>query len=548
MKKYIIYLLLILSIAYLYANDVAINECKSDIYFANGIMTDEGNATKNLDLIWKKVLAEQYDSNLSKMEKELNFKTAYNETYGFSGDIYEAYLQLASESEGWRDLYLFISYVVGHTGDEKDWYNQALSLITGMNEEMIRQAYEADLSMQTTDYKNSIALGHSVIVVAHSQGNLFTNDAYKDITQDDGSWRKNYFTAVAVASPATKLFEDNNKDPHIGFENDPVAYLGTLGTTQNPNRSYKYRNALGELVENSFDVQFHSFDYYMGEDILFQDGIGERNVSTDIGKVIIMSFLQEAIQNHRDAPSQWQTDQEFDRNTCNYKITIKHRWDPSIEMAEKVYPFNAAKKLYQVNGEWVKASCGGKSIVGEGHELLAWDGKQDNECLMIDNIEEEMIYNQEQFIRFFVMYHISYHATADYPFSNSVYSFGTKDEITIDKINNEYTNDIVECSGMTEFGNIGIPGTYPFNNIGLLVNVSTQQFTGALMGDYIQIRSDAIYNILLTTECILNKVNKTLEDSIRLETVGFSEIYDFYYGTDTLWHQRMFGEFKLYYK
>ncbi|MBD3789252.1 MAG: hypothetical protein IE885_02605 [Campylobacterales bacterium] len=87
------------------------------------------------------------------------------------------------------------------------------------------------------------------------------------------------------------MLEDNNKNPHIGFDNDPVAYLGTLGTTQNPNRSYKYRNALGELVENSFDVQFHSFDYYMGEDILFQDGIGERKVSTDIGKVIIMNFL-----------------------------------------------------------------------------------------------------------------------------------------------------------------------------------------------------------------------------------------------------------------
>ena len=174
MKKYFIYLLLILSTIAVLANDVAINECKSDIYFANGIRTTAEDADNNQKIIWKKVLAEQYGGNLLKMEKELNFKTAYNKTYGFSGDIYEAYLQLANESEGWRDLYLFISYVVGNTGDEKDWYNQALSLITGMNEEMIRQAYEADLSVQITDYKNSIALGHSVIVVAYSQGNLFT--------------------------------------------------------------------------------------------------------------------------------------------------------------------------------------------------------------------------------------------------------------------------------------------------------------------------------------------------------------------------------------
>lgn len=394
MKKYFIYLLLILSSTYLHANDTAINECKSDIYFANGIMTDEGNATKNRDLIRDNLLIEQYNGDLSKINKELNFKTAYNNTYGFSGDIYEAYLQLAGENEGWRDLYLFISYILGNTGDEKDWYNQALSLITGMNEEMIRQAYEADLSVQITDYKNSIALGHSVIVVAHSQGNLFTNDAYKNITIGDGAWRKAYFTAVAVASPATKLLEENNKDPHIGFDNDPVAYLGTLGTTQNPNRSYKYRNALGELVENSFDVQFHSFDYYMGEDILFHDGIGERKVSTDIGRVIIMSFLQEAIQNHRDAPSQWETTQEYGKDTCDYKITVKHRYDPhNITMDDPdtmVYPFAPNKKLYQAKDEngvfqYLKASCGGENILSE------WDGKKENECWLINNPQEEKI-------------------------------------------------------------------------------------------------------------------------------------------------------------
>jgi len=58
-------------------------------------------------------------------------------------------------------------------------------------------------------------------------------------------------------------------------------------------------------------------------------------------------------------------------------------------MAEKVYPFNASKKLYQVNGEWVKASCGGNNILDQ------WDGKKENECWMIDNVEEEKIRKQE---------------------------------------------------------------------------------------------------------------------------------------------------------
>lgn len=56
-----------------------------------------------------------------------------------------------------------------------------------------------------------------------------------------------------------------------------------------------------------------------------------------------------------------------------------------------VYPFNASKKLYQVNGEWVKASCGGENILGEGHDIPSWDGKKENECLMIDNPQQEKI-------------------------------------------------------------------------------------------------------------------------------------------------------------
>ncbi|MGB5966407.1 MAG: hypothetical protein WBF77_08135 [Sulfurimonadaceae bacterium] len=348
-------------------------------------MTDEKNATKGRDLIRDTVLIEQYDGNLVKMNKELNFKTAYNQTYGFSGDIYEAYLQLANESDGWLSFYGFISYVFGNTGNDSDWYNQALALITeDMTEAMIKQAYEADLSVQIRDYKDSISLGHGVIVVSHSQGNLFTNDAYKNVTQNDGSWRKNYFTAVAVASPATKLLEDDNKDPHIGFDNDLVAWLGTLGITDNPNRSYKYINALGELVENSFDLQFHLFDYYMGEHIIFQDGVSERNISTDIGKSIIMSFLSDAIINHKEAPSQWQTNQESEKDTIGYRITVKHRFDDSVIMNEEVYPFAPSKKLYPVNGEYVKASCGGTKI------SASWEGQEDSEFYLLEGTGEKI--------------------------------------------------------------------------------------------------------------------------------------------------------------
>jgi len=88
--------------------------------------------------------------------------------------------------------------------------------------------------------------------------------------------------------------------------------------------------------------------------------------------------------------SQWETDKESNLNTCDYKITVKHRFDATVEMPLEVYPFAPSKKLYQVNGEYVKASCGGR------HILETWDGKKDNECLLIDNPQEEKVKVKEE--------------------------------------------------------------------------------------------------------------------------------------------------------
>ena len=100
----------------------------------------------------------------------------------------------------------------------------------------------------------------------------------------------------------------------------------------------------------------------------------------------IVQFIKQQLQVLDDSTiSQWSTDQELDRGTCDYRITVKHRFDPSLEIGEKVYPFAPNQKLYQVNGEYVKATCGGKNI------LTTWEDKKENECLMIDNPPKEII-------------------------------------------------------------------------------------------------------------------------------------------------------------
>jgi len=136
MKKYILLTLLCFIPLLGFSADFTIDERKSDIYFANGVLTDDGNATANLNLIRKKVRFEQYNGSSEAMEKELNFDKAYNQTFGFTDDFYEAYLQLADEDMGYGALRTLIktallfgpSKLAGRLGDI---YEKIVSVVGG---------------------------------------------------------------------------------------------------------------------------------------------------------------------------------------------------------------------------------------------------------------------------------------------------------------------------------------------------------------------------------------------------------------------------------
>jgi len=273
--------------------------------------------------------------------------------------------------------------------------------------------------------------------------------------RSENAWMQDYFGAVSVASPMKADIKDDTV--RITWDNDGVgrliAHNGSVDPDEvtNPIRSVEWKHSfdynsfdataevlptpyakqtqIGKIIrvgspqfvnynkykaiENGLDLGFnvHAFTYYMGKPLTrdveidiplvpfadgtivkkeFKDPFDEnKTLQTNRAKDLIVSAIKEQLDLLDKVDSQWITDQELEKNTCNHKITVKHQYDPSIEMAEKVYPFNVSKKLYQVKGEYVKASCGGENI------LSAWDGKKDNECLMIDNVEEEKIGGDE---------------------------------------------------------------------------------------------------------------------------------------------------------
>lgn len=332
-----------------------INECKTDIYYGNGVWNEYEVADDSRSELESLVKDEIINGNTLLQAKYGKTKLAYNWGQGAMLDVLETYYQLreAGQLDGigfFAAMAILIAYqpelMLGAIAAQKLWEPFTKDWEQGNVDEMWEHHY----------YHESFKLGHRVLLVSHSQGNLFANRIYDTINPTE---YKRYFANVQVASPASEVKAGEvGKGSYVTLWGDPVI---------NP--------IPGSMSGNANGFPGHAFvSAYLGQ----QDPYDK-----------IVSRIKAVLTTLDVELTQWDTDQEFDKNTCNEKVTVKHHFDLAVDMPFKVYPFNLSKKLYQVNGEWVKASCGGKNI------LDAWDGKKDNECWLIDNVEEEKIVKDE---------------------------------------------------------------------------------------------------------------------------------------------------------
>lgn len=184
-------------------------------------------------------------------------------------------------------------------------------------------------------------------MVAHSQGNFFTNKAYGILDP----WMQPYFHMIGVASPASNV---SGGGPRISFDNDPI-HLPSLTTDSiaNPNRAQPDLPSL----------DFHSFAYYMGEPVLNS----EPPVSTNIAKMRIENAILAGVAAHESAQSQWKTVDGLNGCDClTNRITVAHKFEPALDVKlqnTEVFNFNSGGKIYLVNGaDYVRAVAEGESI------------------------------------------------------------------------------------------------------------------------------------------------------------------------------------------
>ncbi len=329
--KILIKLTLVISLFFgtLYAQNI--NECKTDIYFGNGVWNSQDDAEKSI-IELQKIIDKVIIKNDPKLQAKYGqIKLQYNWSYGEMMDLLETFYQL-KETEQIEEEYFFsfIDYLI-KTAD-KDIKNE---YIKAMREQIINlvtilEENEVD-SMLTKYYEESFKLSHKVLLISHSQGNLFANRIYDKINP---TGYKDYFANMQIASPASEV--NASKGDYVTLSTDLTSFdpvINFIPGSMRPNASGNNGHKLVSAYLSQADP---------------------------LNK--ITTKIKQLLANLDTEPSQWELDNELNKGTKDFKITLKHRFDTTITSMQdiEVYPFKPSAKLYHVtdntggNG-WVKA-------------------------------------------------------------------------------------------------------------------------------------------------------------------------------------------------
>jgi hypothetical protein len=205
--KYLLCLLLICIIGGTFGDFSHASICEQPetiVYFGNGINTIRKQALDNSEVIEKRLIA-----SLPEPEYQLlQFDVAYNDTGGIFIDLLEASIQdlQTDYSRFWR--------ILGGIEIMPDWFAVIMNEIAASVDKVALVTTDS-LADQVNDYKTKINEGKKILLVAHSQGNFFANQAYGILN----STAKPSFGIVSVANPDSFVADEGS---HTTLEEDDV--------------------------------------------------------------------------------------------------------------------------------------------------------------------------------------------------------------------------------------------------------------------------------------------------------------------------------------
>lgn len=173
-------------------------QCQPEVvvFFGNGVWNDVESADKSRRLLQKRLETHILGTNLEGM---ITYKLAHNPSEGYSKDLLETFEQ---------DLQTSYSLFWNYLADWDIMPDLLQDKIIEIAKEVDADVVSANPSVQDhiEQYNTYLSEGKTVVLVAHSQGNLYGNIAYLGIDQQyiDG------FGMVSVANPDSYVAGDGH--------------------------------------------------------------------------------------------------------------------------------------------------------------------------------------------------------------------------------------------------------------------------------------------------------------------------------------------------
>lgn len=298
MKKILCLLLTCLFGGVLFVETSMASICDSKetaIFFGNGVITTEKKAFEANTKIQRRLEAELPQEEFMALE----YKLAYNETYGLPLDLLESTIQVltGNVSRFWQ--------ILAELEPMPDWFADTFLLLSTTFDKSALLTTDS-LKEHVALYRAKIAEGKKVILVAHSQGNLFGNLAYSLLSPSE----QQSFGMVSVANVDNNVLGTGG--PYTTLYNDKVilALLAPGALLLN-----KPMPTNTEPPSDSVDILYHSFiNAYMVD-----NSISSNRIINDV--IVMLGTLTEP----------WATDEP---GIITVRLTWKNEPDMDLHVLE----------------------------------------------------------------------------------------------------------------------------------------------------------------------------------------------------------------------
>jgi len=222
---------------------------KFEIFHINGVMTDRPKAEANLIRI-REVYGNSYKEHI------LVYGLGFNQTRGFATDLYQSALQVISGYVGatWDKFMNAVTFGVYSIGMPEATAKAIAKVVTDKFAFTKPSPYQdQDLADIMNDFAQKSVFGSRLVIVPHSQGNLYANLVYDKLIAT-GMRPAKSIGVVGMAVPYSSVRSGNT---YITSGNDFVidsTRLPTLNNILGPNVWVPYQPSVDVLGHNLRDT------------------------------------------------------------------------------------------------------------------------------------------------------------------------------------------------------------------------------------------------------------------------------------------------------